>query len=150
MSRFAVVGCSNCSQYWVIEDAVSSGAVSGRECPRCGSQHSDDQLRRRARADTWENAVEQRSALLANTRNASAEFDEVDRYADLEDEWDRDLVGQPLGVQVLTGAFSDDQHLDRVEQGTSNKPDHSSRQLGDLRCDEDAGPWMVQQYPAVS
>ncbi|MFD1635434.1 DUF5817 domain-containing protein, partial [Haloplanus ruber] len=138
MSRFAVVGCSNCSQHWVIEDAVSSGAANARECPRCGSQHSDGQLRRRTRADTWENAVEQRAALLANTRNAGAEFDEVGHYTDLEDEWDRDLVGQPLGVQVLTGAFTDDQHLDTGEQETPNKTDQSSRQLGDLRCDEDA------------
>ncbi|WP_394296325.1 DUF5817 domain-containing protein, partial [Halorubrum ezzemoulense] len=36
MNRFAVVGCSNCSQHWVIEDAVSSGAANARECPQCG------------------------------------------------------------------------------------------------------------------
>lgn len=150
MSRFAVVGCSNCSQHWVIEDSVSNSTASQHECPRCGYQHSDDQLRRRARADTWENAVEQRSVLLAITRNASAEFNEISRYADLEDELDRDLVGQPLGVQVLTGAFSDDQHLDTAEREAPDKSDHSARQLGDLRCHEDAGLWMVQQYPAVS
>ena len=150
MSRFAVVGCSNCSQHWVIEDAVSSGGATAHECPRCGRQHSDGQLRRRARADTWEDAVEQRAALLANTRNAGTEFDEVGHYADLEEEWDRDLVGQPLGVQVLTGAFADDQHLDTANRETSDKTDQSSRQLGDLRCDEDAGLWVVQQYPAVS
>ena len=154
MSRFAVVGCAECAEHWVIEDIVGVRAANQRECPRCRTRHSDDQLHRRARAETWEDAVEKRSALLATKRDAEDEFTDVNHYGDLEDEWNRDLVDEPLGVQVLEGKFSNDYHLDTEtatdEDGEVSVSSSDHFCLGNLRCDGDAGLWFVQQYPAES
>ncbi|MFY4815482.1 DUF5817 domain-containing protein [Haloarcula sp. AONF1] len=150
MSRFAVVGCSGCSEYWVIEDVVGVHGVDQHECPRCETRHSDSRLRRWASAETWEAAVEKRSALLADKRNAGDEFADIDHYAELEDEWNQGLVDEPLGVQVVTGEFSNDHHLEEDELESLEGDESDLGRLGDLRRDGDAGLWLVQQYPAES
>ena len=152
MSRFAVVGCTECAEHWVIEDVVGVHAADQHECPRCETRHSDEQLRRRARAETWEDAVEQRSALLASKRDEADAFADVDHYGELEGEWNRELVDEPLGVQVVTGEFSNDHSLDADEEETEPTEDDEvgHRRLGDLRRDGDAGLWLVRQYPAES
>ena len=150
MSRFAVVGCAECTEHWVIEDVVGVRPADQHECPQCGTRHTDERLRRKARAETWVDAVEKRSALLAKKRSADDEFADVDHYAVLEDEWNRDLVDNRLGVQVVTGEFSNDHHLDgdEMDEAAGDEPDY--RSLGDLRHDGDSGLWLVQQYPAES
>lgn len=127
MSRFAVVGCTECAEHWVIKDVVGIRAANQRECPRCKTRHTDDQLHRWVEAETWEDAVEKRSALLATKRDAEDEFTDVNHYSEIEDEWDQDLVDEPVSV---------------------SSP--NDLRLGDLRCDGDAGLWLVQQYPAES
>jgi hypothetical protein len=150
MSRFAVVGCAECTEHWVIEDVVGVRPADQHECPQCGARHTDEKLRRRARAETWEDAVEKRSALLANKRSAGNEFADVDHYSVLEGEWNREIVDDPLGVQVITGEFSNDHHLDgdEMDEAAGDEPDY--RCLGDLRHDGNSGLWLVQQYPAES
>ena len=150
MSRYAVVGCAECGQHWVLEEAVSVNAADQHQCPRCGEHYRDDQLRRRAKADTWEAATEQRATLLARKRGASTEFADIGHYAELEEEWDRDLVGERLGVQVLTGAFTSDCHFDSEAPEEDGDADREHNRLDDLRRDADAGLWLVQQYPAES
>jgi len=150
MSRFAVVGCTECAEHWVIEDVVGVHPVDQHECPRCGTRHTDDLLRRLARAKTWESAVEKRSALLANKRDADQEFADVDHYSELEDEWDRDVVNEPIGVQVLRGEFTNNHSVDGDESDDVTDDTPEDRSLGDLRRDGETGLWLVQQYPAES
>lgn len=60
MSRFAIVGCTHCTQLWIIKlnDDLTT------QCPRCGRQYARHTRQHFAETDTREAAVKRRGELL--------------------------------------------------------------------------------------
>ncbi len=80
---YAVVGCSDCSALWVVADDRDS-----TQCPRCGTRHQFDRLKRFVETDDEDHAREVRASMLAARQDEADAFAEVDAYADLEDRLD--------------------------------------------------------------
>ena len=112
MSRYAVVGCSECGEHWVVDE---SEAAYRRKCPRCQTRYADHRLRRQQTAHSWENAVEMRSAILASKRNAQHEFAEVAHYADLDDQIEGDVPTTETTPDILGNVVSGAELLERYE-----------------------------------
>jgi len=78
---YAVVGCRDCDGLWLVSDP---GDAETARCPRCGTRHSTDRLRRLYESSDREAVREARAAMLAERRGESEAFAEVDHVADLE------------------------------------------------------------------
>ncbi|WP_255148730.1 DUF5817 domain-containing protein [Halorarius halobius] len=73
---FAVVGCSDCGALWVVEERPDSTS-----CPRCGTRHRYEKLKKFAETEAAEAAKEARSRLLQARGESDAELDD---FASLE------------------------------------------------------------------
>lgn len=78
---YAVVGCSECSNMWLVTDPETSDTA---QCSRCGKTHRTAKLKRFFESDDRDAAREARAALLAEKRGDSAAFAEVDHVSELE------------------------------------------------------------------
>jgi hypothetical protein len=78
---YAVVGCTDCGNVWLLSDP--DGAETA-QCSRCGRRHQVGKLRRFLETDDRDAARQARSAMLAKKRGDSEAFAEVDHVADLE------------------------------------------------------------------
>jgi len=78
---YAVVGCRDCEALWLVSDP---GEAETARCPRCGTRHRTDRLRRLYESPDREAAREARAAMLAERRGESEAFATVDHVADLE------------------------------------------------------------------
>lgn len=76
---YAVVGCSSCSALWVVD-----GRPETTSCPRCGTRHRFERLKRFAETDDAEAARHARAALLAEREGRAEAFAELGSSADLE------------------------------------------------------------------
>jgi folylpolyglutamate synthase/dihydropteroate synthase/DNA-directed RNA polymerase subunit RPC12/RpoP len=76
---YAVVGCSECQNLWIVE-----GRPESSECPRCGHRRSFDKRRQFHSTEDADEAREARAALLANRQGYGDAFDQVDSFGDLE------------------------------------------------------------------
>lgn len=79
---YAVVGCSECGNYWLVADPDEQ---SSAQCGRCGTRHDTDRLKRFHETDTRSEAAQARAAILAKKRGDSDAFADVPHVADLED-----------------------------------------------------------------
>jgi hypothetical protein len=77
----AVVGCSDCSALWVVADDRDQATAT---CPRCGTRHQRDRLKRFVETPDEAHAREVRASMLAARQGESDAFAAVDSYADLE------------------------------------------------------------------
>lgn len=73
---YAVVGCRECDQLWIIDRGENSKTAT---CTTCGRQYERKMLRSKAKADEWKDACELRARILA------ARAGELDRYEDDDD-----------------------------------------------------------------
>ncbi len=80
---YAVVGCSDCSALWVVADDRET-----TQCPRCGTRHQFDRLKRFVETGDEAHAREVRASMLAARQGESEAFAGVESYADLEDRLD--------------------------------------------------------------
>ncbi|AAV44411.1 pNRC100 replication protein H-like (plasmid) [Haloarcula marismortui ATCC 43049] len=115
---FHVVGCSDCSALWIIDESRDSKAC----CPTCGRTHSREHLRSLASAADREVAAQRRSAILASRR------DESD--ADLRAYWDQ-ATDDPVidDREYLDGMGLDDDLVDNLcgeSSSTSTTSDSST------------------------
>jgi len=78
---YAVVGCNECANMWLVTDPRASETA---KCSRCGKTHKTAKLKRFFESEDREAAREARSALLAKKRGDSAAFAEVDHVSELE------------------------------------------------------------------
>lgn len=76
---YAVVGCSNCGTFWIVEGRPETTA-----CPRCRTRHEFDRLRVFHRADEATEAREARSALLAARQEREDAHERLDSFAAME------------------------------------------------------------------
>lgn len=91
---YAVVGCSDCSALWVVADDRET-----TQCPRCGTRHQFDRLKRFVETDDETHAREVRASMLAARQDESEAFAGVDSYADLEDRLDEAGVDEDEYLQ---------------------------------------------------
>ncbi len=78
---YAVVGCNECSNLWLLRDPRTNDSA---QCSRCGKTHQTAKLKRLFESDDRAAAREARSALLAKKRGDSEAFAAVDHAAELE------------------------------------------------------------------
>lgn len=78
---YAVVGCTQCGNYWLLSDPGESKSAT---CPRCGRSHQTRKLKRFFTSDDRDAAREARAALLAKKHGDSAAFADVAHVSDLE------------------------------------------------------------------
>lgn len=71
---YAVVGCSDCSGLWVVENPRDQETAT---CARCGTRHRTASLRRLFEAEDRATAVEARGTMLARRAGEGAAFDAV-------------------------------------------------------------------------
>ncbi|WP_246998434.1 DUF5817 domain-containing protein [Halosolutus gelatinilyticus] len=90
---YAVVGCSECSNLWLIE-----GRSETTQCPRCGSRKAYEKRKKFVETDDVDHAREVRASMLANRQGQGEAFAELDSFADLEDD-------------VADGVVDDDEYL---------------------------------------
>ncbi|WP_226481030.1 DUF5817 domain-containing protein [Natrinema amylolyticum] len=113
---YAVVGCSACSNLWIIE-----GRSETTQCPRCGSRKAYEKRKKFVETDDAAHARDVRASMLANRQGEGEAFAELDSFAALEDE-------------VADGVVDDDEYLsesgldvDEVEAAGDRNPRGPSR-----------------------
>ncbi|AGN00127.1 hypothetical protein L593_00860 [Salinarchaeum sp. Harcht-Bsk1] len=89
---YAVVGCTECSSLWVIEQGGDSAT-----CPRCGKRHQTKKLRHFAEAAEADDAREARAALVANRRGAG---DAAPSFGDLEASIGEDVIDDETQLEA--------------------------------------------------
>lgn len=82
---YAVVGCNNCSNLWLLSDADTSKTA---KCSRCGKTHQTKKLRRFFESDDHAEARQARAAILAGKQGQNEAFQQVDSVAELERQLD--------------------------------------------------------------
>ena len=91
---YAVVGCSECSNLWIIE-----GRSETTQCPRCGSRRAYEKRKKFVETDDAAHARDVRASMLANRQGEGEAFAELDSFDALEDE-------------VADGVVDDDEYLE--------------------------------------
>lgn len=76
---YAVVGCSDCGNLWLLSDPGETA-----ECPRCGTRHQTDRLRRFFESEDREEAREVRAAMLADRSDEGQAFENLPSVGELE------------------------------------------------------------------
>ncbi|WP_336024671.1 DUF5817 domain-containing protein [Halobellus salinisoli] len=116
---YAVVGCTDCENLWLLKDARAAETAT---CPRCGRTHQTKKLRRFVEEESRDAARQARSALLAKQGGNSEAFAETAHVAELEREIDERgaavdddeyLTGSGLDADAVEAAG------ERAEAGTS-------------------------------
>lgn len=114
MSRYAVVGCRECHEHWIVEELRQKETSS---CPRCGTTRQTDKLRAKEWEDEWEVAAERRARILADRAGELDRFLEEDDYPVLQDEIDLSPPTSPLDENPYTELYADqaEAHLEQRE-----------------------------------
>ena len=78
---YAVVGCTDCGNLWLLSDPRESKTAT---CSRCGRRHQTKKLRRFFESDDRDAARQARSALLAKKHGDSEAFAQVAHVSELD------------------------------------------------------------------
>jgi DNA-directed RNA polymerase subunit RPC12/RpoP len=113
---YAVVGCSECSNLWMIE-----GRSETTQCPRCGSRKAYEKRKKFVETDDADHARDVRASMLANRQGEGDAFAKLDSFADLED----DVAGGVVDDAEYLEASGLD--VDEVEAAGDRDPRGSSR-----------------------
>ena len=84
---YAVVGCGNCTAFWVVEDRPETTG-----CPRCGKRHQYKKLKRFAETPDPDEARQARAALLADREGYGDAFDDLDSFAEMDAHADESVI----------------------------------------------------------
>lgn len=91
---YAVVGCSECSNLWIIE-----GRTETTQCPRCGSRKAYKKRKKFVETDDANHARDVRASMLANRQGEGDAFAKLDSFGNLADD-------------VADGVVSDEEYLE--------------------------------------
>ncbi|AFK20288.1 replication protein H [Haloferax mediterranei ATCC 33500] len=86
---YAVVGCTDCANMWLLSDPRESKTAT---CPRCGRRHQTKKLRHFFESEDRDAARQARSALLAKKHGDSEAFAEVAHVSELDRQVDESGV----------------------------------------------------------
>lgn len=84
---YAVVGCRECSNLWVVE-----GRPKTTQCPRCGHRRAWEKLKKFVTTEDKAHAVEVRASMLANRSGHGEAFAEMDSFDALESQAEEAVV----------------------------------------------------------
>jgi DNA-directed RNA polymerase subunit M/transcription elongation factor TFIIS len=87
---YAVVGCNNCSNLWLLSNADAAETAT---CSRCGKTHQTQKLRRFFESEDHAEARQARAAILAGKQGANEAFQQVDSVAEMERRLDDAGIG---------------------------------------------------------
>lgn len=128
---YAVVGCSECSNLWIIE-----GRSETTQCPRCGARRAYEKRKKFVETDDADHAREVRASMLANRQGAGEAFADLPSFADLESDVADGVVddgeflaASGLDVEELEAAGERDP---RGSTATGSKKAVVERALADL------------------
>ncbi|WP_416840838.1 DUF5817 domain-containing protein [Haloferax sp. DFSO52] len=93
---YAVVGCTDCANLWLLSDPRESKTAT---CPRCGRRHQTKKLRRLFESEDRDAARQARAALLAKKHGDSEAFAQVEHVSE-------------LGRQVAESGVDDREYLE--------------------------------------
>ena len=79
---YAVVGCSECANMWLVTDPKRSKTAN---CPRCGRTHQTKKLRSFLETEDRQAARQARAALLAKKHGDSEAFAETAHVSEMEE-----------------------------------------------------------------
>ncbi|RQG90965.1 DUF5817 domain-containing protein [Natrarchaeobius chitinivorans] len=113
---YAVVGCSECSNLWIIE-----GRSETTQCPRCGSRRAYEKRKKFVETDDVDHARDVRASMLANRQGEGDAFAELDSFSDLEDDVADGVVGE---TEYVEAAGLD---VDELEAAGDRDPRGSTR-----------------------
>ncbi|MDQ2052548.1 DUF5817 domain-containing protein [Natronolimnohabitans sp. A-GB9] len=91
---YAVVGCSECSNLWIIE-----GRSETIQCPRCGSRRAYEKRKKFVETEDASHARDVRASMLANRQGEGDAFAKLDSFDALEE-------------AVADGVVDDEQYLE--------------------------------------
>ncbi|ARS91436.1 DUF5817 domain-containing protein [Natrarchaeobaculum aegyptiacum] len=143
---YAVVGCSECSNLWIIE-----GRSKTTQCPRCGARRAYEKRKKFVETDDRDHAREVRASMLANRQGEGEAFASLPSYSDLEAEVEDGVVDDAeyleasgLDVEELEAAGERDQ---RGSTGGGSKREIVEQALADLdRPTEDEVVEYASEY----
>lgn len=144
-ARYAVVGCHNCSQLWILDEHEKQKTST---CPSCGTTHRTKKLRRLKQHDDHTAACELRARLLAERAGEGEAYAQEDNYATLavradeylQSTYDRyaELVDTSLpGADYLEAEA--EAYLDHLSNRFSEFVDLSQERALEAEADEVAG-----------
>ncbi|RQG98766.1 DUF5817 domain-containing protein [Natrarchaeobius oligotrophus] len=111
---YAVVGCSECSNLWIIE-----GRSETTRCPRCGSRRPYERRKKFVETDDADHAREVRASMLANRQGEGDAFAAIDSFADLEADVADGVVDD---AEYLEGAGLDAEEIDAAGERDPRGP----------------------------
>ena len=122
---YAVVGCNNCSNLWLLSDADTAKTAT---CSRCGKTHQTRKLRRFFESEDHAEARQARAAILAGKQGANDAFQKVDSVAEMERQLDDAGMGDR---EYLERSGFDTGDIDDIESAgeVSSKPSRSRREV---------------------
>jgi hypothetical protein len=85
---YAVVGCNRCGALWLLSDPGETAT-----CPQCSKRHQTRKLKRFYESDDREAARQARAAMLAERRDESGAFGDLESVAEMERRLDEAGVG---------------------------------------------------------
>ncbi|MXV63681.1 replication protein H [Natronorubrum sp. JWXQ-INN-674] len=91
---YAVVGCSECSNLWIIE-----GRSETTQCPRCGSRRAYEKRKKFVETDDASHARDVRASMLATRQDEGEAFAKLDSFDALEND-------------VADGVVADEEYLE--------------------------------------
>lgn len=128
---YHVVGCSECSSLWILNDESEQSAV----CPTCETQHSRHLLKNFASREDREEAAQVRSALLA--KRAGYADSDFDSYRVQRDQAEAPIVDDR---ELLEGLGLEDDLVSQLtgeDQSSSTKTDRALTERPDGGPDVD-------------
>jgi hypothetical protein len=122
---YAVVGCTNCANMWLLSDPQASKTAT---CPRCGKRHQTKKLRRFFESDDRDAARQARAALLAKKHGDSEAFAQVAHVSDLDRQVDESgiddreyLEGSGLDADEVAEAGEQAKHGRAASSGGADR-----------------------------
>lgn len=127
---YSVVGCSTCSQLWIIDEDDPDRPVTA-QCPRCETTHLRRKLKRFEKHGEYAGAAELRARKLANRAgHGDAYTHDVDDYAILADRADKYLAKQNGDLEDRVESYFENQE-ERYAELADAYLDHQEAFLAD-------------------
>ncbi|WP_255170379.1 DUF5817 domain-containing protein [Natrononativus amylolyticus] len=114
---YAVVGCSDCANLWLIE-----GRSATTQCPRCGSRRAYEKRKKFVETDDADHAREVRASMLANRQGHGDAFAKVDSFAELESQVEDGVVDD---AEYLEASGLDVEKVDAAAERDPRQPTRS-------------------------
>ncbi|WP_114576184.1 DUF5817 domain-containing protein [Saliphagus sp. LR7] len=116
---YAVVGCGECSNLWIVE-----GRSETSECPRCGTRRAFEKRKQFVETDDADHAREVRASMLAARQGQSDVFADVDSVSELEDQVEDGVIDDEA---YLEGSGLDADEIAAAGDRDPRSPSGSSR-----------------------